>query len=55
MYKRLSKTGAAAGAAILFILCTPSMGVISTVKVRNGGWQAPTISQEQGCPSRGGI
>ncbi|MDF2716611.1 MAG: hypothetical protein K0R28_3536 [Paenibacillus sp.] len=32
---------------------TPSMGVISTVKVRSGGWQAPTISQEQGCPSRG--
>jgi hypothetical protein len=36
-------------------LSTPSMGVISTVKVRNGGWQAPTISQGQGCPPRGGI
>ncbi len=24
---------------------TPSMGVIYTVKVRNGGWRAPTISQ----------
>src|SRR5690606_5282236 len=34
---------------------TPSMGVISAVKVRNGGWRAPTISQRQGCLPRGGI
>jgi len=31
------------------------MGVISTVKVRNGGWRAPTISRGQGCRSRGRI
>ena len=36
-------------------LRTPSMGVISTVKVRNGGWRAPTISQRQGCRPRGRI
>ncbi|WP_429313708.1 spore germination protein [Paenibacillus mucilaginosus] len=35
--------------------CTPSMGVISRVKVPNGGWRTPTVSQEQGCPPRGGI
>jgi len=25
------------------------------VKVRYGGWQLPTVSQAQGCPSWGGI
>lgn len=30
------------------------MGVTSRVKVPNGGWRAPAVSQKQGCPSRGG-
>jgi len=34
---------------------TPGMGVISTVKVRSGGWRAPATSQRQGCRSRGRI
>ncbi|MGI6449251.1 MAG: hypothetical protein ACOX3R_02845 [Desulfitobacteriia bacterium] len=31
-----------------FPLCTPSMGVIYTVKVRNGGWRAPTVAENKG-------
>ena len=34
---------------------TPGTGVIYRMKVPNGGWRAPTVSQEQGCLSRGGI
>ncbi len=37
------------------ITCTPGMGVVYRVKVPSGGWRAPTVSQEQGCPSRDGI
>ncbi|MBW4085794.1 YetF domain-containing protein [Paenibacillus sp. S150] len=33
-----------------FFVRTPSMGVIFRVKVPNGGWRAPTVSQGQGCP-----
>ena len=35
-----------------FFACTSSMGVISRVKVPNGGWRTPTVSQEQGHPSK---
>jgi len=38
-----------------FYACAPRMAHHLTVQVRYGGWQLPTISQEQGCPSRGGI
>ena len=38
-----------------FLTSTPGMGVIYRMKVPNGGWRAPTVSQEQGCLSRGGI
>ncbi|WP_459980244.1 hypothetical protein, partial [Paenibacillus sp. YK5] len=30
------------------LLCTPSMGVISRVKVPNGGWRAPTVAEGKG-------
>ncbi|GAA4866070.1 hypothetical protein GCM10023310_52020 [Paenibacillus vulneris] len=29
------------------LVCTPSRGVIFRVKVPNGGWRTPTVSQEQ--------
>jgi hypothetical protein len=40
---------------LLPFLGAPRMSRNLAVKVRYRGWQLPTISQAQGCPSQGGI
>ncbi|GAB7054694.1 hypothetical protein JCM16163A_14400 [Paenibacillus sp. YK5] len=43
------------GLRFIAVYAQHGMGVIFRVRVPNGGWRAPTVSQGQGRPPRGGI